>query len=468
MNETSQPVELHVDVRRGAGKSLGAQIEDEVRGAIRAGALAPGTELPSTRDLARQLGVSRRITVDAYAQLAAEGYLTVRQGARPRVSETSTAVPASDPPARPPSPRPRFDMRPSLPDVSSFPWAAWLRSWRSAIQSIPVAELGYADPRGAEVLRGALAAYLGRVRGVLAHPERVVITSGYSQGLGMVCRVLAAGGAERIAFEDPSHHEHRLIAGRSGLRVVPIEVDEDGIRVDQLTRAGVDAVVLTPAHQHPMGVTLSGARRGAIIEWLRANDALVIEDDYDAEYRYDRAAIGSLQALEPERVVYAGSTSKTLAPALPVGWLVVPQRLVEPLAAERTLADQATARIEQRAFAEFVERGHLDRHLRRMRHTYRARRDLLVEALGTAVPSARAQGIAAGLHVAVELPDRISEDEVQAEASRRGIAIDVLARYRVRPSTGPPTILLGYGQLPAASIPAATEALADAIGACET
>ncbi len=405
--------------------------------------------------------------MDAYAQLAAEGYLAVRQGARPRVSETSPAVPTSDPPAKPPRLRPLFDMRPSLPDVSSFPRAAWLRSLRSAIQSIPVAELGYADPRGAEVLRVALATYLGRVRGVLAHPERIVITSGYSQGLGMVCRALAAGGARRIAFEDPSHHEHRLIAERAGLRVVPIAVDDDGIRVDDLARAGVDAVVLTPAHQHPMGVTLSGARRGAIIEWLRANDTLAIEDDYDAEYRYDRTAVGSVQALDPERVVYAGSTSKTLAPALPVGWLVAPPQLIEPLAEERTLADQATARIEQRAFAEFVGRGHLDRHLRRMRHTYRARRDLLVEALGSAVPSARVRGIAAGLHVVVELPDGISEDEVQAEALRRRIAIDALGRYRVRPGGGAPTILLGYGQLPEASIPAATKALADAIGACQ-
>ncbi len=315
----------------------------------------------------------------------------------------------------PAAPRARFDFRPSVPDVSTFPRAAWLRSLRQALATMTDADLGYGDPRGVEVLRCALADYLGRVRGVVADPEHIVVTNGYTQGLGLVCHALAAAGAKRIALEDPSNPEDGLVAAHAGLEPVPIGVDEAGTRVDELERADADAVVLTPAHQHPTGVVLTGERRTALLAWLRASDTIAIEDDYDAEYRYDRAAIGALQGLDPDRVVYAGSASKTLAPALRIGWLVVPPSLLQAVSHEKLLADRGTARIEQHAFADFLTRGELDRHLRRMRARYRSRRDALVDALAEALPEAAVRGVAAGLHVTVQLPDGVNE-----QAIRRG------------------------------------------------
>jgi GntR family transcriptional regulator/MocR family aminotransferase len=465
VDETSQPIDVLVSVSREGPRPLGAQIEDQLRRAIREGTLKGGARVPSTRDLARQLGISRRVVVDAYSQLAAEGYLALRQGARPKVSEA--AVPREDAaPELESEPRaPRFDFRPQAPDVSSFPRTAWLRSFRSALATITDFDLGYGDPRGVETLRAALAEYLGRVRGVVAAPARVVVTSGYSQGQGVVCRVLAARGVRRIAFENPSHPEQRRIAVRAGLEVVPVPVDEEGIRVDELERAAVDAVVLTPAHQHPTGAVLAGDRRPALLAWLRARDAVAIEDDYDAEYRYDRAAVGALQGLEPDRIIYAGSASKTLAPGLRLGWLVVPPPLLDAVTDEKDLADCGTARIEQHAFADFVSRGELDRHLRRMRTRYRRRRDLLVEALADTVPEATIRGIAAGLHATAQLPDSYDEQRITDEARRRRIDLTTMRDFWFVGGSGPPTLLLGYAQLPEPSVGKAVRELAEAIRA---
>jgi DNA-binding transcriptional regulator YhcF (GntR family) len=269
VDETSQPIELLLSVSRDGARTLGAQIEDRLRRSIRDGSLHPGARVPSTRDLARQLGVSRRVVVDAYAQLAAEGYLSLRQGARPRVSDAAAVTGQAQSMAASTAPRARFDFRPSVPDVSTFPRAAWLRSLRYALAKMIDAELGYGDPRGVEVLRCALAEYLGRVRGVAADPECIIITSGYTQGLGLVCHALAAGGATRIALEDPSNPEDGLVAARAGLEPVPIGVDGAGTRVDELEHANADAIVVTPAHQHPTGVVLTGERRTALLAWLR-------------------------------------------------------------------------------------------------------------------------------------------------------------------------------------------------------
>jgi GntR family transcriptional regulator / MocR family aminotransferase len=465
LDESSQPVELLLSVRRDGPATLGAQIEDRLRQAIREGSLRAGARVPSTRDLARQLGVSRRVVVDAYAQLAAEGYLLLRQGARPRVSDAATGGQTAPADMAPPAPSPRYDLRPSMPDVSTFPRAAWLRSLREAVGGISDADLGYGDLRGVEPLRLALTDYLGRVRGVVADPERVLITSGYSQGLGLVCRALAEAGAKRIAFEDPCFPEQRAIGARAGLEPVPIGVDESGIQVDELVRAGVDAVVVTPAHQHPTGVVLSGERRTALLAWLREREAIAIEDDYDAEHRYDRPPVGALQGLEPDRIVYAGSASKTLAPALRMGWLVLPQSLVDAVIREKMLADRGTARIEQAAFADFLSRGELDRHLRRMRARYRARRDAVVEALAEELPEATVSGVAAGLHVTARLPDGDDEGAILSEAQRRRVALEPMSDQRADGTTEPPTLLLGYAQLPEAAIPAAVHELAEAVRA---
>jgi GntR family transcriptional regulator/MocR family aminotransferase len=465
LDETSQPFELLLSVRRTGISTLGSQIEQRLRTAIRDGVLRPGTRVPSTRDLARQLGISRRVVVDAYAQLAAEGYLTVRQGARPRVSEAAVGGRSARSTATPAETRPRFDFRPSTPDVSTFPRAAWLRSLRVAISTVTDADLGYGDPRGVSVLRSALAAYLGRVRGVVADPDRVVVTNGYTQGLGLVCRALGVAGASRIALENPSNPEDATVAARAGLKPVRIGVDAEGIRVDQLERADVDAVVLTPAHQNPSGVVLTGERRAALLAWLRSKGAIAIEDDYDAEYRYDRVAVGALQSLDPSRVVYAGSLSKTLAPALRLGWLVVPPSLLEAVTEEKLLADRGTARIEQYALADFLERGELDRHLRRTRGRYRKRRCALVGALADALPEARVCGAAGGLHLTVELTDRDNEESIRAEARARRIAIETLQEFRPAASDSPAALVLGYAQMPEPTIRAGVIELAEAVRA---
>ena len=323
------------------------------------------------------------------------------------------------------------------------------------------ADLGYGDPRGVDALRAALAEYLGRVRGVVAEPSRVMVTCGYSQGLDLVCRTLARGGAERIAFEDPSYPEQKELARRAGLEPVAVAVDEQGLVVDELPE--VAAVVLTPAHQHPTGVVLSGERRTELLAWLRDHDAIAIDDDYDAEYRYDRAAVGALQGLDPEHVVYAGSASKTLAPALRIGWLVLPSSLVEPMADAKRHGDHQTDRIEQHAFADFLVRGELDRHLRRMRGSYRARRDALIAALADELPDTTVSGIAAGLHATVRLPDSDDEDAIVQEARRRRIEVGPMAENWADPAGRPPTLLLGYGQIQEAAIRPAVRALAEVV-----
>ncbi len=463
MNESSRTTELLLTVSKGARGTLGAQIEGQLRTRIRDGALRAGTELPSTRDLARQLGISRRVVVDAYGQLTAEGYLDVRQGARPRVAAPAVGAAPADAGPPPRVAEIRFDFRPSMPDVTTFPRAVWARCLRNAATAITDADLSYGDPRGVEALRSALADYLGRVRGVVATTENVVITSGYTQALAIVGRALSQTGARRIALESPADPEYGMIARRSGLEPVPVPVDADGIRVDLLEAARADAVAVTPAHQHPTGAVLSSARRSELVDWLREHDAIAIEDDYDAEHRYDRAAIGAIQGLDPDRVVYAGSASKTLAPALRLGWLVVPARLLAAVREEKLLTDRGTARIEQIAFTEFLTGGHLDRHLRRMRLRYGRRREELVAALAEALPEGTVRGIAAGLHLTVELPPGDDERAIAAEARDRRIALSTMSDYG-EPS-GPPTLMLGYGHLNEAAVRPGVGELAEAIRA---
>jgi GntR family transcriptional regulator / MocR family aminotransferase len=461
VNRTSRPAELLLSIDRHARAAIGRQIEDQLRARIRSGALRGGTALPSTRDLARQLEVSRGVVVSAYAQLGTEGYLVLRQGARPRVSLAIVpGVQTLEHVA--PVQRPRFDFRPSLPDVSRFPREAWSRCLRGALSRISDSDLGYADLRGVQSLKVALADYLGRVRGVVADPTQVIVTCGYTQSVGLFCRALAAAGARRIALENPSDPEQRQIAEQAGLAVSPISVDDAGLRVEELERTAAQAVILSPAHQFPSGAAMSGERRTALLTWLRASDAIALEDDYDAEIRYDRTPVGALQGLAPERVIYAGSASKTLAPALRLGWLVVPPDLVETVTHQKRLADRGTARIDQYAFTDFLERGELDRHLRRMRTEYRARRDLLVETLAQAVPDAEVQGIAAGLHATVRIPDG-DEQAILDAASRRGIALEAIGEYWLVSDPHPPTLLIGYGQSPEARIPAGVAELAAAI-----
>jgi GntR family transcriptional regulator/MocR family aminotransferase len=460
VKRTSSSVELLLGVDRTAG-GLRGQVEDGLRSAIRAGRLLPDTRLPSTRGLAAELAVSRGVVVEAYAQLAAEGWLSLRPGAAPRVAAAPARSPEAAPARR--EAAPRWDLRPGTPDLSAFPRAAWLAAARRTLRTLPDAGLGYGDPRGAPSLRAALAAYLGRARGAVAAPERMVVVSGFSQGLGLLCEALRLAGARRLGMEDPSHREERRLVRRAGLEPVPIPVDERGIVVEVLRAADPDAVLVTPAHQFPTGAVLAPERRMALLEWAERRDRLIVEDDYDAEYRYDRAPVGCLQGLGPERVAHCGSVSKTLAPALRLGWLVLPGRLVEPVTAAKALADLGSPVLGQVVLADLLERGDLDRHLRRTRLRYRRRRDALLEALGRRLPAARAGGIAAGLHVAVGLPDDVDEDALLAAAARRGLLVAGMAEHRFAP--GPPALLLGYARPPEPALRAAVGTLGEAVEA---
>jgi GntR family transcriptional regulator / MocR family aminotransferase len=450
---------LGLDRRHGP---LRGQLEDQLRDAVRGGRLGPGAALPSSRALARELGVSRGVVVEAYAQLAAEGYLVARQGAPTRVSDAASPGPGAVPAAAGERP-PRYDFRTGRPDVSLFPRSAWLASLRRALRDAPDARFDYGDPRGAPELRGALARYLGRVRGVACDPERIVVTSGMAQGMALFARALTAGGARRIAMEDPSSAPGRGQLASNGLEIVPIPVDEDGLQTSHLEDVELDAVMITPAHQFPLGVVLAPERRASLLDWAAHAGAVILEDDYDAEYRYDRQPVGAVQGLAPDLVAYAGSTSKTLAPGLRLGWLVVPAHLLDAVTAAKESDDLGTPVVEQLALADFLGRGQLDRHLRRTRSVYRARRDALVAALERLLPDCAPAGVAAGLHLVVHLPAGTDEQAVLAAARSRGLGLSGISEHRLRP--GPPALLLGYGRLPEPAVEPAVRLLADSLRA---
>ena len=412
---TASGPELLIELRRERGRPLRAQLEDGLRDAIRSGRLMAGAPLPSSRALARDLGVSRRLVVEGFAQLAAEGYLVTRRGAGTFVAETAAAAPAPTPA---PQPRPpRYDFFPGAPDLSAFPRAAWARAVRDVLRDTPDHVLNYGDSRGTPALRTALAGYLVRARGVVADPERIVITSGAAQALSLLSGVLVARGTPRIAVEDPSLPVHVEVLARRGADVVPVAVDEEGLRADALERTGAAAVVVTAAHQMPLGVALSVDRRAALLAW----GGLVVEDDYDAEFRYDRQPLAALQGLAPEQVAYLGSASKTLAPGLRLGWLVLPAGLVGEVAHEKALADMGSDVIGQLTLARLIESGAYDRHVRLLRRRHRSRRDAMVAAVERHLPGARVQGIAAGLHVNVLLAEPVDVRAFEAECEARSV-----------------------------------------------
>jgi GntR family transcriptional regulator/MocR family aminotransferase len=471
---TGFPSDLLIDIRGGDGRNLRERLEAELRGAIQSGRLAPGSPLPPTRVLAEELAISRSVVTEAYGNLKADGYLTARPGAGTRVSpDARKNRPAQDrtvardrsrqpdfelawlarhervsfqPPRRPHRVEgsPKIRLFGGLPDPALFPRARWLRHYRAALAEIPDPDLTYPNMLGAPRLRAALAAYLGRVRGVATLPERMVVCSGFTQGLVMVCRALGRSGAERVAVEDPCFAHHRVAISMTGLEPVPVPVDRRGLDPSGLPR-DVAAVLIAPAHSYPSGGTLDADRRRSLISWAQSTGAIIIEDDYDAEFRYDRQPIGSLHGLEPEHVVYIGCASKTVTPALRLGWLVAPADLIDVLEREKLYDDMGSNLLDQLAFARFVDSGDFAGHLRRVRPVYRGRRDATIEALERHLPDARWQGEAAGLHLHVLLPNGIDELEFAAAASERGVLVEDGAWHWAHPSEAPPSIVLGYG-----------------------
>jgi GntR family transcriptional regulator/MocR family aminotransferase len=461
---TRKTVELSIALSRGAGRPLARQLEDHIRQAIRHGSLKPSALLPSTRDLAEQLGISRPTVIEAYAQLAAEGFVAMRQGARPRVAATDLGVARKARARAPAELPPRFDLRPATPDLHSFPRRAWLKATRRALRSMRPRELGYDARHGTQALRQALANYLGRVRSVVADPSQIVVTSGFAQGRQLFCKALVAMGNKRLAVEDPSYTSWRFAAS-AGLEIIPIQVDDKGIDVGRLSKSNADGVLVTPTHQSPTGSVLSGERRSKLLIWLNSKKRFALEDDYDAEFRFDRGSVGAIQGLAPERVVYAGTASKMLAPGLRIGWLVVPDAMREAILSEHRLADYGAPRIEQNTLATFIDDGDLDRHLRRMRRIYRDRRKALIAAIEEFLPEATIEGISAGLHAAVSLRDCIAEKAVSDEAARRGVRIEFMSDWYVRKQDRPSTILIGYAQSDGPTLRAGIRILAEVIHA---
>jgi DNA-binding transcriptional MocR family regulator len=322
---------------------------------------------------------------------------------------------------------------------------------RRVLTEAPDEAFGYADPRGRPELRAALAGYLGRARGVRATAATLLVCAGAGHGMGVAFRALAARGARIVAVEDPSSPRLREIAAGAGLGLVPLPCDDLGGRAGDLAGMGADAVVVTPAHQYPLGVTLAPDRRNQLLAWASSGRGIIVEDDYDGELRYDRQPVGALQALDPGRVIYVGTTSKSLAAALRIGWLAVPPQLMDAMAESARLINAWPSSLGQLALARFIEAGLFDRHIRRMRGIYRQRRDLLIATLAERAPMLRVTGIAAGGYALVRLPaSGPAENEVISTAARSGLALDGLAGYRfsdgtTEPAEHQPALVIGYG-----------------------
>jgi len=443
--------ELPVVLDRRAPVPLHAQLTRALRAAIVDGRLAPGRALPSTRRLAADLGLARAVVVEAYAQLVAEGRLEAHGGSGTRVADVGPVPSArrAPPRQRPRAEAPaRFDLRPGRPDPALFPRAAWSAALGEAVRDATAEQLGYPDPAGPPALRTAVAAYLGRVRGVLADPDDVVIVAGVAQGAGLVAAALSDRGAWRVAVEDPSSAGTREVIAAAGLEVVPVPVDGEGLVVDALAATDADAVLVTPAHQFPTGVVLSPGRRAALADWAARSGGTVIEDDYDAEFRFDRSPVAAVQGLAPEAVAYVGSVSKTLSPALRLGWLVPPRGLLDAVVERKRLADLGCPTLEGLAFARLLERGTYDRALRRARQAYRRRRDAVLDGLGPAVP---VSGAAAGLHLVLGLDADADEVAVAAAARAAGVDVATLAEHRLA-AQEPRGLLLGFAALPEAAL----------------
>ena len=429
----------------GSGRSLRASIEQSLRKAVHDGRLTVGATLPSTRSLSNDLGVARGTVSAAYSQLAAEGYLEIRQGAPVRVRwQPRHRPPPTDPAALAVSPR--WDFRPGRPDSASFPRQAWAHAHRHVMTHAPDEVFGYGEPGGSTRLRQVLADYLGRARGVDTDPARLLICSGFTQALTLICRVLPAAGVTSLAVEDPSAPRYRQLAEAAGLTVVPVPCDQDGLRTDQLPASRAMAVLVTPAHQYPLGATLSAARRIGLVEWARRNQTLIIEDDYDGEFRYDRQPVAALQHLEPDHVAYVGTASKSLTPGVRLGWISAPSALAAALTAAKDQLDRGTSTLDQLTFAELIATGAFDRHVRRMRARYRRRRDELAQTLAGANPAIRLAGISAGLHATIYLPEGgLSEQQIRTSAARASIALHVLGSYwHNPPKERPQAIIVGY------------------------
>ena len=459
--------ELLLQLDRGLGQPLRSQLAAGLRDAIRGGRLQAGERLPSSRELARELGISRGLVQECYGQLLAEGYLASQAGSATRVAGGARPAPATPSPGPPPPLRLIADFRSGVPDLASFPRGDWAWATREACRTVPTPDLDYGDPRGSAVLRQVVAGYLRRVRAAAADPDRIVVCTGFAQGLNLVFRALAGLGIRRAALEEHGYGD--IAASESaqallamGMDVVHVPVDGHGLDVAALEASGARAVVVTPAHQSPTGVVLAAKRRHALVDWAARNDGYVIEDDYDSEFRYDREPVGLLQGLAPDRVFAIGTVSKSLAPAVRLGWVLVPPSLVGAVAAAKRVSDRGSSGLDQLVVAALLESGRYDRHLRHMRSLYARRRRVLIEALARHAPGVKLTGLAAGFHAVAHLPLSADEEAVVTAARERSVGLYGMAPYRGVPvAAAPPQLVLGFGNVGERAIESGIATVAD-------
>jgi GntR family transcriptional regulator / MocR family aminotransferase len=441
------------------GETLRAALERTLREAIAAGSLREGVQLPASRVLARTLGVSRGVVTDAYGQLEAQGLLTVGPRSAPVVAASLSQVSRLVRRREPRPPQPRFDLTPTTPDVTLFPLRDWLSTAQQAARRANFAVLDYRDSRGEHALRSALADHLGHTRGVIADPEQIIVVQGTAQGVDLLLRIFATRAFARVAVEDPSHTTQQERIRALGLELVGQPVDGDGLVIDALE---ADAVFVTPAHQFPTGNVLSGERRRNLIAWSQETGGVIVEDDYDSEFRYDREPVSALQGLAPDRVIHVGTVSKTLAPALRLGWVVVPDDLAEDAERVKRLVDDFSPALDQLTLAEFLTRGRYSRHLRHARAAYRARRDAVISALTRELPELSIEGIAAGVHLLLRLPEGVSDTEIAEQANLARIRVPPLSAFRIA-KQGAGGLVIGYGRVHEAAVKSAARALAKVV-----
>ena len=436
------------------------RLKRALRAAIRSGRLATGATLPPSRALAADLGCSRWVVTEAYAQLVAEGYLEARTGSGTRVSWVGSARSGDVRRPRASGPHARIDLAPGLPDLRAFPRARWAEALRAATTGATVHDLGYSEPSGHPELRSVLVDYLQRSRAATADGARLMVTTSSSSAVRRLCRALVSAGHRSVAVEDPGWTRLKAVVRDSGLEPVPVPVDDEGLRSTDLdAHTGTRAVLIAPAHQFPRGVVLSAERRAALLRWADRVDGLILEDDYDAEFRYDRPPVSTMQGMNPRRVVLLGSLSKTLSPAIGIGWMLVPARWSDALDSVDSMPSLPPT-LDQLGLTRLLTSGAYDRHLRRVRRTFRTRRDLLMDHLSRRLPGCEVSGVAAGLHLVLHLPAGVQASAMVRDAEKRGVHVVDLDTYRAG-SAGPPALVLGYGNITDGQIPDAVSVLAD-------
>jgi GntR family transcriptional regulator/MocR family aminotransferase len=460
--ETAASLRLDLDP---SIRSLTQRLTAALRIGVQQGQLPAGLTLPPSRALAADLGCSRWVVTEAYAQLVSEGYLLATTGSATRVGDlgapTGVAAAAGVPP-----PRPRLDLLPGTPDLAAFPRTRWAEAYRRAIRTMPTDLLAGRSLLATLPARTTLTAYLRRTRQVQEDPTQLSLSTGSTAAAGWLARVFAGLGHGRIAVEDPSWPGLRDAARRAGLEVVGVPVDRDGLRVDRLERLDVRLVLVTPAHQFPTGVALSAERRLALIDWAERVDGTIIEDDYDAEFRYDRRPVASLQGMVPDRVVLLGSVSKSLSPAVQLGWVIMPQWLILRLVSDDLDRGVGPSALTVSAFATMITEGWYERHLRAVRLAYRRRREALLAAISARLPGCRVGGAAAGLHLPLALPAGTETASVVHEAARLELPLVDVDHYRVRggpTAAGEPGLVLGFGNLRSGHEDEAIARLAEAL-----